>query len=251
MITTSRDSWLVIPEPKPKAAVQLVCLPNAGGGIATFSGWFPQMPSWIELALAQLPGRDARRHEPFCRTIGELADGLANHLRRDAGRPRILFGHSMGALVAFETARRLAGPSVPKLLVVAGRRAPSAPETRSPISHLPFDEFVSITQQRYGGIPDVVLQDPDLLALLMPAFRGDLACVETYRYEPNAPLTCPIVAYGGVTDEHAPIEMLDAWRRETQSSFHVRYFTAGHFFVRSMRDQVISTLLADITGVCV
>jgi len=238
--------WLVVPRPNPGADAQVLCLPNAGGGIAAFAGWVHRLPAAFELALVQLPGRDGRRQESSPRTIGDVADGLAAAIRSTPPRKRVFFGHSMGALIAFEAARRLAGSAhTPSLLVAAGRRAPSLPEWRTPISHLPADEFASVVGERYGGLPDVVLADPELRDLFLPILQADLASVEGYRYLDGPRLDCPIAAYAGMEDPHAPAGDSPRWRRETSSTFLSRAFPGGHFFVQSARDQVLAALIED------
>jgi surfactin synthase thioesterase subunit len=239
--------WLVVPRPRPAADVQLVCVPNAGGGVATFAGWLYHLPETIELALTQLPGRDGRRSEPCCATVVEAAAGLASAIQREAPRPRVLFGHSFGALIAFEAARMMAGtPHAPLLLAVSGRRAPTLPETRTAISHLAKDSFISEAKLRYGGIPDVVLQEPELLDFLLPILRADFACVEAYRHQPGPALPGALVAYGGVDDPHAPAHELTAWRDQTTGYFKLRQFLGGHFFVQSQRDEVLAGLADDV-----
>jgi medium-chain acyl-[acyl-carrier-protein] hydrolase len=215
--------------------------------MAMFGGWIRRLPADVALILAQLPGRDGRRGEPSCRTAQQAADGVAGALAGRDAVPRVLFGHSMGALIAFETARRLqqAGRP-PSALIVSAHRAPSLPDPRPPIGHLPMDPFLEEVQRRYGAIPAVVLDTPELRDLLLPALHADIGLVERYHYEPGEPLTCPILAYGGVEDPDATVEDLRTWGRETTARGSVRQFPGGHFYFRETPDQLLSALLADL-----
>ncbi len=214
--------------------------------MAAFGTWMSRLPADTELALAQLPGRDGRRREA-CASVIEAAEGLAHAVTAGAARPRVWFGHSMGALIAFEAARRLAGTGhAPAALVVSGRRGPTRPDPLPPIADLPLAAFVHEIQARYGGIPDTVLQDAELRALLLPPLHADTAAVEAYRREPGPELACPILAYGGLDDPHATEVDLQAWCAETTGPFRIRRFPGGHFYLQPARDQVLAALADDL-----
>ena len=157
----------------------MVCFPHAGTGMAGFAPWRGRLPD-LDVILVQFPGRDGRRREPNCETAQEAATGVAAALAETDLGPLVLFGHSMGALVAFETARRLqAKGRPPAALVISGRRGPTLPEPLPPIGHLPDSEFLDQVRQRYGGIPESIVREAELMALLLPTLRADIRLVES------------------------------------------------------------------------
>jgi medium-chain acyl-[acyl-carrier-protein] hydrolase len=166
------------------------------------------------------------------RHIGAVVDELAPRVA-EAGEGRFaIFGHSMGALVAFELARRLRalGGPTPLALLVAGMGAPHCPPSRPPARHLPDDEFI-VAVDRYGGLPAAVLESDELLELVLPALRADFEAAETYRYVPGEPLDVPIVAAAGVEDAFVPDGTLEAWADHTSVGCEARRMPGGHFFL--------------------
>lgn len=241
------DKWITVPRPPRAPLARLVCVPYAGGGVATFRGW-PERLSSMEVGVVQLPGRAGRLHEPLVTCLAEAAAAIASAIHRLPPRPTVLFGHSLGALIAFETARQMEASGTPPLgLFVSGRRGPALPNRFPPIADLPTGEFLDEVRRRYGALPDAVLADPELIRLLVPGLRADLAMLESYRYEPGAPLDCPIVACSGVADPHATHAELEAWRAETRRRFTVRTFTGGHFYLHDERDALTGLIAGQLT----
>jgi medium-chain acyl-[acyl-carrier-protein] hydrolase len=242
--------WIVCPRRNPSASVRLICVPYAGAGVAAFTPWTTRLPR-VEVAIVRLPGRESRYQEPFCESIQDAAHATAAAMTAfDDGLPFALFGHSMGALVAFEVARRLqAAGSPPSLLVASGWRAPSAASSLPPIAHLSIDQFAVAVQQRYGGIPEAVLAERELMSLFMPTLRADVRLVEHYQYQQQEPLTCPIAAFGGIQDVHAAEAGLRGWAAETTQDFELRLFGGGHFFIQESRDQVLQALAGRLASI--
>jgi len=206
------------------------------------------LPSEIDVCAVQLPGRGSRfRETPFCRVsapVPALAEGLVPVL----DRPFALFGHSMGAVIAFELARELRrrGKAAPALLVVSGHQGPRRPDKEPPFSHLPDAEFLEEVRRRYDGIPPEVLAEEELLQLLLPVLRADIQVLETYVRAEEPPLDCPVSAFGGEGDPHVSVEDLEAWREETRGAVRVTTFPGGHFFVETARTEVLRTLGKDL-----
>ena len=157
----------------------------------------------------------------------------------------------LGTPVAFELARRLRaeGAPAPTHLFVSGHRAPQLPNPRSPLAHLPDAEFLDELRTRYDGVPAEVLRHPDLMALLLPCLRADLALVEDYRCRTEEPLACPIAAYGGEDDPVANEAELAAWQLQTCGVFTLTRFAGTHFFIRSAREELLAALARELTSV--
>ncbi len=240
-MTAPAGSWIVRMRPRSGARCRLLCVPYAGVGPSAYRRWAQDLPAEIEVGVVQLPGRESRlRESPFIR-IEPLIDAAAPALRPYLDLPFAMFGHSMGALVAFELARRFReeGWGIPTHLFVSGRRAPDLPPRHPAITHLPDDEFVSEIRRRYNGIPDEVLRHPDLLALLLPGLRADLSVIETYAHRSAPPLGCPIAAFGGLADPEATEAELVGWRQHTTGALSVQMFPGGHFFLQSSHEDLM------------
>jgi surfactin synthase thioesterase subunit len=238
----SASRWVAYASATPAPRLRLFCFPHAGSGTAAYRAWAGSLPPDVQLALVQLPGREARMAErPFTR-MRDLVAALMPALRPHLDVDFVFFGHSMGAHVAFETARALAAEGLsPRHLVVSGNRAPRLPFPRARIHHEP-DERVLAEFARLGGTPRDVLADAQLMSLLLPILRADLELCETYAYAPGPPLDLPLTVLGGARDPDVPIEALEAWRGETRGPFTLRLFDGGHFFLYEDRARVLASI---------
>jgi medium-chain acyl-[acyl-carrier-protein] hydrolase len=204
----------------------------------------------VEVCAVQLPGRENRFTEkPFDR-VDPLASALADAVHPLLDLPWALFGHSNGALIGFELARalRARGLSGPRHLFASGRRAPDVPAPSPPIGHLPDDEFLAELAE-LGGIPRELLEHREIMQMLLPTLRADVALHETYEFCEEAPLACPITAYGGVTDARVTPDAIEAWGRHTSGRFVVRMFPGGHFFHQSGSEEFLRVFSADLRAV--
>src|SRR5262245_12023957 len=167
--------WFHSPQPRPHARLRLFCIPYAGAGVVAYHSWPNYVPPDVEVCAIQLPGRDGRlREKPFVDLLA-LVDVLAKGLSPWLATPYALFGHSMGALIAYGLVRHLRQQSAtpPVRLFVSGRRAPHVPSRQSPCHQLPDQEFIETLVQRYNGIPKAVLSEPELMSLFLPILRAD------------------------------------------------------------------------------
>ena len=243
-----RDPWFSIPVPKPAARLRLFCFPYAGGGASAYFAWSRALRDHpIEVLAVQPPGRENRLRETPCTDLGRLVAALAAAIAPLTDRPFGFFGHSMGALVAFELARalRAGGGAQPSHLFVSGARAPQLPSEEEPLREIAGDdEFVTAVAERYGGIPPLVLENAELRSVIVPALRADLVVTETYAYRDAPPLACPVAAYGGDADAMVKEDRLAQWREQTTGEVSCRLFDGDHFFLNAARD----ALLHDITS---
>lgn len=194
-----------------------------------------------EVLAVQYPGRQDRRSEPFVEGIGRLADALLPELLEWADRPLALFGHSMGASLGFEVARKLESHGVELLgLFASGRRAPS--RFRDERVHLRTDEQLVADMTRLSGTDAAVLADPEIVRMILPAVRSDYRAAETYRFGGGPKLSCPVFALTGDADPQVTLEEADAWREHTYGVFERRVFPGGHFYL----DRQVAEVLAVI-----
>jgi medium-chain acyl-[acyl-carrier-protein] hydrolase len=242
--------WVLRWTPTARPRRRLICVPHAGVGASVYRAWGRLLPAELDVCAVQLPGREGRLREAAVTRMEPLVEAATAALRPYLDVPFAFFGHSMGALVAFEIVRRLRaeGWGTPTHLIVSGRRAPQAAPRHGPISHLADGAFIDEVERRYGGFPDVIRRDPELVALFVPGLRADFTVLERYTYMPEGLLQCPIAAFCGLEDEEATeLDML-GWREQTAGPLTVRAFAGGHFFVQSAQAEVIQAV-ADELGI--
>ena len=241
------EPWLMRPRPRSAAAVRLFCFPYAGGGAAIYRGWPDGLPGTIEVCAVALPGRGGRLGEVPYRELFPLVKTLSDALLPTLDRPFAFFGHSMGALVAFELARLLRRQHrpTPAHLFVSGRAAPQLRRASSTIHRLPREGFLE-GLRLLNGTPPEVLGNAELLEVVLPALHADFTVCAEYRYAPDAPLECPISAFGGDEDPEVAEEDVGAWRDQTMRAFSMRIFAGDHFFLRSTQREVLRAVAAPL-----
>ena len=210
----------------------LLCLPAAGGGASIYTRWSAVLAPTVGVRPVTLPGRERLISEAPLRDCATLIDRLLPDVASQLDRPYAIFGHSMGALVAFELthALRQAGHPEPTCLVLSGYPAVTIPR-RGPAIHDASEDVVIDALRGFGGVPNEVLAIRDYRDYMLPLARADLAVIETYRYTPRPHLTCPVFAVGGEHDRTCPPEELEAWRDQTTGAFNRRLFPGGHFYL--------------------
>lgn len=245
---TASTPWLARSRPDPRARLRLFCFPYAGGTTHIFRRWPEALPPSVEVCAAQLPGRGPRIGERPYSNLHDLAEALLPVIAERRDLPFAFFGHSMGALFAFELARllrRSGGPS-PVHLFASGRRAPQLPDTLPPTYNLPDAEFLE-ELRRLNGTPPEVLEHPELLELMIPHLRADFEVVQTYVYAEGPPLDIPVSVYGGLEDEEVSVEDLEGWREQTTAAFSLRMFPGDHFFIDTARPLLLGRLSEELT----
>lgn len=228
-------------------SLRLFCFPYAGGSSEVYRTWQRWFPEQIDLCLVHLPGRGKRlREQAFTRTM-PLVKAIADRMPPEIDAPYALYGHSMGAIIAFELARELFRRHCarPQHLFVSGRRAPQCPRTEPTTFNLPHDEFIA-ELRRLNGTPREILENPELLELFMGLLRADFEIVDTYQYDPMEPLSCPITVYGGLYDKEVPVESCHAWQEQTSVSCNVKMVDGDHFFVRTPTPEFMAAFRSDV-----
>ena len=246
MTSTYTTPWFTSQRPNPRARLRLFCFPYAGGGAAIYRLWPQNLPSEVEVCVTHLPGRGTRLREPAFTSLDVLVDAAAEAIAPSLDKPFAFFGHSMGAMISFELARRLRdqGQPQPAHLFVSGRQAPQLPNL-DPISHNLPEEELHRELLRLNGTPREVLEHPELMELMLPLLRADFSVVETYNYRPGIPLDCSLTVFGGLRDKEVSREQLEAWREQTVGEFALRMLPGDHFFLNDAQAQML--LLSAIT----
>lgn len=225
-------SWFTTPDPRPDAPVRLVLFHYAGSGPAMYHDWRALFPADVELQLLHLPGRQGRNQEPTFERIDPLTEAMHDaFLAEDDGRPFAFFGHSMGALLAYRLAVSLdkAGDPGPTLLAASGW-APIGFRTPGPeLMDLPEEKIVEWAKG-LGGLPPAIYESREMLALVIPAMRGDLGVCADYT-DDGAAVGCPIVTYSGRDDPLMTPHAMDSWIPRCPDYLGERELPGGHFFL--------------------
>jgi len=207
--------------------------------------WTDILPGHVEMLGVRYPGRETLMREPPVNDMHALVGALRDAIEPLLDLPFAFFGHSMGSWVAFELARdlRRAARPKPEMLFVSARRAPDVEDRFTRLGHLDDRALVAGVQERYGGIPEAVLRESELLELLLPALRADLQLLDDYVFSQEEPLGCPIVAFGGDKDSQVSVEDLQAWHCHTSRSFQQHLLRGSHFYLhesdgRRLRAQI-------------
>lgn len=226
------DLWVRRFHPAPQAPVRLLCLPHAGGSASYFHPVSQRLTPRVETLAVQYPGRQDRRNEPLLETVQDLADQIVEVLRLWQDKPLALFGHSLGASVAFEVALRMeAQGSLPAALIASGRRAPSA--LRDERVHLRDDTGLLEEIKRLDGTQSQLLEDDEIRRMVLPSIRADYKAAETYRYEPGPPLSTPLYALTGDADPKATTDEVRKWADHTTGQFEMTVYPGGHFYLNT------------------
>jgi pyochelin biosynthetic protein PchC len=245
--SVSGDLWLRRFGPAPDARARLICMPHAGGSASYYFPVAQALVPAVDVLAVQYPGRQDRYREPCIETIPALADLVAPAVADWADRPLTLFGHSMGATLAFEVALRLQAAGVEvSALFASGRRAPS--RIRNEYVHLRDDEGLLAEIRSLDGTEAHALGDQDVVDMVLPAIRSDYRAAETYRYESGPKLRAPIFALVGNSDPKATVDEVRSWADHTDGRFELRVFPGGHFYLNTRASEVIEMIARHIGG---
>jgi medium-chain acyl-[acyl-carrier-protein] hydrolase len=247
---TRKTLWLQTRPLPANPAMRLFCLPHAGGGVTGYRSWSAELPVSVQVCPVLLPGRETRLSEPLCTELDTLVDQMDRELRPWLDIPYAVFGHSMGALLAFEWVRRLRrdGVPMPAWLFLSGRRAPDLPGDANLLHLLPDSDLVKELTRLYNGIPQEFLGNDLLMDVFLPILRADVAVVESYCFQEEEPLNCPITVFCGMDDASVGWNDLLAWKRHTtHSRFAMQLLPGGHFYPQH---PLLLTISATLAGLC-
>jgi len=240
-------SLFIFPKKNENAQLRIFCFPYAGGGASIYSRWELAMPLEVDLCIAQLPGRENRRHENAFRSFSLLINVLSEEITPLLNKPYVLFGHSMGALICFELARKLreTNNELPMHIFLSGLAPPKSVDKSEFSYNIMCDSDVIDLLDRINGTPKEILKDRELLEVFLPVVKADFELLNSYFFVAQNPLECPITSYHGIND-NIPISEISNWTNQTKKGFKIKIFQGDHFFINSSRDSVLTALRADL-----
>ncbi|MFI2782763.1 thioesterase II family protein [Streptomyces sp. ALB3] len=227
---------------RPGAGHRLICFPHAGAGAPAYTDWAGLLPPGIELVAVQLPGRQNRIAEDPFTDVRALVEVLRHALRPVLDGSFSFFGHSAGAVLAYELARalRARGGGGPAHLFLSAQPAPGETGVRM-LHELPDDDFRDEIIA-LGGIDEEIAEDEDVMESMLYTLRADFTLWERHHPEPGAPLDCPVTVLAGKEDPRAPLDGVERWRDHTTAAFTTEYYPGGHFYFLDSAAEVVSLI---------
>jgi surfactin synthase thioesterase subunit len=243
----TKSHWLPARRTNPNASVRLFCFPYAGGNWSAYRHWQQMLPESIEVLPVQLPGRGGRIKEPPYSELHPLVQAASEALAADLEKPFAFFGHSMGALIAFELARELRKQLgvQPVHLFISAKCSPRQRAEDPAVGQLSDAALVEVMEQ-YEATPQELLNDAELLQLVLPVVRADMALCNSYIYEPGPPLECPITIFGGLEDPVCGRACLESWQEHTKGPFTLRMLPGGHFFINKWATPIFDVIRREL-----
>ncbi|MFC3964145.1 thioesterase II family protein [Nocardia jiangsuensis] len=242
-MTTPVDTelWLRRYHDAPDAGARLICFPHAGGSASYYFPVSTALTPEFDVRAVQYPGRQDRRREEFVPTIEELADRVHSALISVLDGPVAFFGHSMGAVLAFEVARRCErSGNGPVVVFASGRRAPSV--IRDESARFRDDATILAEIRKLGGTDSRVLTDPEMRDMVLPAIRNDYQAVEKYHADAGARITAPIVVLTATDDPRTTVAEAEQWHEHTAAGGTLHTFDGGHFYLEKHAKRVVSVI---------
>jgi surfactin synthase thioesterase subunit len=245
------EPWWIRYSHRTAPKVRLFCFPFAGGGAGVFGGWSALLPESVEVVSLQLPGRETRMREPPLRSMPEILTQIVPRIAERHDLPFAFFGYSLGALIAFETARALrrVGALLPCRFFVAASLAPHVERADKPMIHRLPDERFYEGLRRYQGIPESLLSNAEFMSLLIPMLRADFEVLETYHYVPESPLDVSMSAFGGLSDPEIKPDDVVAWNEQTSAGFSVQFFPGDHLFLRTAAKPLLAVVARELESI--
>ncbi|WP_256473955.1 thioesterase II family protein [Microbulbifer okhotskensis] len=231
------------------APIRLCCFPYAGGGAQVFQGWQRELGPDVEVFGVELPGRGRRFGQPLLHSLDELSNSIAKVISGLNTKPTAFFGHSNGALIAFEVARKLSllGLDEPKLLILSAKKAPHLILEKR--LHTLSDEALLAELRKYNGTPEEVLASPELMEVFLPILRADFSLSETYSCSVGWKYKGAVALFGGASDPTVLESELLAWAQYMEGEVSLKMFNDGHFFINTLRSEVVRAVARELSEI--
>lgn len=226
---------------------RVFCFPYAGGSAAVYRTWNIDFPQEIEVCAVEIPGRIQLRTPP-AQNLPELIDAILPDMEVFLDKPFVFFGHSFGAIIAYEVAKRFQQENkpLPEHLWLSSRRAPQLPLNQASTYQLDDEAFIEAMQRQYNAIPPQILNEKELLNLLLPILKADIRINEMYVGELNPVLNIPLTIMHGLQDNSISREQLQQWSAVTSASSEILVFAGGHFFIDAERKSLTRKIVEKI-----
>jgi medium-chain acyl-[acyl-carrier-protein] hydrolase len=240
--------WLPFASTDTEPALRLFCFPHSGAGVQCFRPWLGAMPTGVALQAIQYPGRENRMKEPALTRMEPLTTAIAEVLLPYLESPYALFGHSMGAMVAFSVCQYLQrhGKALPEHVFLSACLPPQNQALQRSVMDLSDDELLDELRE-YGQTPEGVLDNAELMNVYLPLVRADFSVIESFRPNPEDALSCPLTVYGGTADSRVKGLRLGDWHAWTTGAFHVELFDGEHFFVYDQQGRFLSSFVQKLS----
>lgn len=237
------NPWFYVPQPNYEAKMRLFCFPYAGGTAEIYYDWQYEMPEEIEMVAIHYPGHIQRSKEKLFTRLSRLVESIGEEIEQYTDKPYAFFGHSMGALIAYELSRHFAseGRKMPEYLFLSARRSPCLPVIHPCIHKLTTEECISV-MRGFNMIPEEVIDNKTMIEKILPVIKADFEMIETWQFDAKTSLLdIPISAFGGTNDSLATKKDIEAWEKMTSAKFNAYFFPEKHFFI--LNDEVRTHLI--------
>jgi acyl transferase domain-containing protein/surfactin synthase thioesterase subunit len=240
-------SWIAYHKPKPNSYLRLFCFHPWGSSASIFKNWSDELPPHIEVLPIQLPGRQQRlKEKPFTEFV-TLIQVLGDFIHPYLDKPFAFYGHSMGALIAFELAYVVKQKYNinPQYLFLGGAQPPSDVSFLNRIENLSQNQTLNYLLD-ISEIPEAIYNDKSLVEEFMEIFKADLQLLQSYCHKEQEPLDCPIYIFGGVDDASISEKQLSLWYRYTQNTFKLQMLPGKHMFLNTSRKLILDIIYQEI-----